>query len=227
MLACLYDVHGNVRALEAVLADAEAAGAAAFALGGDLAALGPEPEEVLARLDALDVTVRLAGNWERWAAAPDQAPDDPVVRGGAAAVREALGPERIAAQAAWAWTARVGGAVLVHASPVSDVRGFGTQAAGDDAELLGDVDAPLLVVGHTHLAFRRAGPGGVEILNPGSVGMPLDGDPRAAYALVDDDGRWEHRRVAYDHAGAAAALRHRYGHGWADVIARRVETAAV
>jgi diadenosine tetraphosphatase ApaH/serine/threonine PP2A family protein phosphatase len=226
VLACLYDIHGNVRALEAVLADARAAGAAAFALGGDFAALGPEPEEVLARLDALGATVRLAGNWERWAAAPDEAPDDPVIQGGAAAVREALGPDRIAAEAGLAWTARVGEAVLVHASPVSDVRGFGAQAAGEDAELVGDVDAPLLVVGHTHLAFRRTGPGGIEIFNPGSVGMPLDGDPRAAYALVDDDGRWEHRRVAYDHAAAAAALRHRYGGGWAGVVARRLETAA-
>ena len=46
-----------------------------------------------------------------------------------------------------------------------------------------------VVFGHTHLQFRRSGPRGVELLNPGSVGMPLDGDPRAAYALVHDDGR--------------------------------------
>jgi diadenosine tetraphosphatase ApaH/serine/threonine PP2A family protein phosphatase len=66
----------------------------------------------------------------------------------------------------------------------------------------------------------------VELVNPGSVGMPLDGDTRAAYALVHGDGRVEHRRVAYDHMAVVAALRERYGDAeWARIIAGRVETA--
>ena len=70
--------------------------------------------------------------------------------------------------------------------------------------------------GHTHLPFARSSPvGGIELVNPGSVGMPFDGDHRAAYALLHDDGRIEHRRVAYDHAAVPAALRERYGDaGW-------------
>jgi diadenosine tetraphosphatase ApaH/serine/threonine PP2A family protein phosphatase len=59
--------------------------------------------------------------------------------------------------------------------------------------------------------------GDVELVNPGSVGMPFDGDHRAAYALLADDGRIAHRRVAYDHAAVPAVLRERYGdEAWVD-----------
>ena len=58
--------------------------------------------------------------------------------------------------------------------------------------------------GHTHLPFRREGRGGIELVNPGSVGMPFDGDTRAAYAVVDDGGEIQHRRVEYDSPEAAA-----------------------
>ena len=82
-----------------------------------------------------------------------------------------------------------------------------------------------LVFGHTHLPFARtAAIAGrpVELVNPGSVGMPLDGDHRAAYALLHEDGTIEHRRVAYDHAEAVAALRERYGDsGWLDRVLHR------
>ena len=68
--------------------------------------------------------------------------------------------------------------------------------------------------------------GGIELVNPGSVGLPFDGDPRAAYALVAADGAVEHRRVAYDHAAAAARVRERWpGAGWAETVARRIEQA--
>ena len=59
--------------------------------------------------------------------------------------------------------------------------------------------------GHTHLPFERTAAGGIELLNPGSVGMPFDGDRRAAYALLHEDGAVERRRVAYDHARASWA----------------------
>jgi diadenosine tetraphosphatase ApaH/serine/threonine PP2A family protein phosphatase len=225
VLACLYDVHGNLRALEAVLADARSAGAASFALGGDYAAFGPEPEACVERLGAIDATVRLAGNWERWAVGADDLPDNAVVQGAAEAVREALGPEMIAEQAALAWTGTMGEATLVHASPVSDVRSFGPEPGEEDEELLGDAGGPVLLFGHTHRAFRRPGPRGIELINPGSVGMPFDGDPRAAYLLVHDDGQLEHRRVEYDHHAAAAALRDRYGSAWAETVADRLERA--
>ena len=68
---------------------------------------------------------------------------------------------------------------------------------------------------------------GIELVNPGSVGMPFDGDTRAAYALVRADGTIDHRRVDYDHAVSAARVRERFGAGWADVVARRIERAAM
>jgi diadenosine tetraphosphatase ApaH/serine/threonine PP2A family protein phosphatase len=69
------------------------------------------------------------------------------------------------------------------------------------------------VFGHTHLPFHRVRDDGVELFNPGSVGFPFDGDDRAAYALMHDDGSLEHRRVAYDVSAAAAALSDRFGGG--------------
>jgi diadenosine tetraphosphatase ApaH/serine/threonine PP2A family protein phosphatase len=89
------------------------------------------------------------------------------------------------------------------------------------------VHEPRLVFGHTHLPFRRISvAGGIELVNPGSVGMPFDGDHRAAYALVHSDRRVEHRRLPYDHAAAAAAVRERWpGAAWVDTVARRIEQA--
>ena len=64
----------------------------------------------------------------------------------------------------------------------------------------------------------------IELVNPGSVGLPFDGDARAAYALVAPDGTLEHRRVPYDHGASAAHLRDRWpGASWADTVARRIE----
>ena len=69
-----------------------------------------------------------------------------------------------------------------------------------------------LVFGHTHLQFQRPRVrDGIELLNPGSVGIPLDGDHRAAYALLAQDGSVELRRVEYDWRASAEALRDRYG----------------
>ena len=90
----------------------------------------------------------------------------------------------------------------------------------DDEELLAGVEAQRVVAGHIHIAFRRAGPGGIELLNPGSVGMPWDGDHRAAYALIDGD-RVEQRRVKYDWQKAVAAVRDWVG----ELPARRMELA--
>ena len=67
---------------------------------------------------------------------------------------------------------------------------------------------------------------GIELVNPGSVGMPFDGDPRAAYALLHDDGRIEHRRVAYDHLGSAERVRS-FGEGWSRVVGDRIEHATI
>ena len=84
-LAVLYDVHGNLPALDAVLEDARFHGAERFMLGGDYSLFGPWPGETVARLRELPAAW-IRGNGERWTAAPADAPDDEVVQGAIGAV---------------------------------------------------------------------------------------------------------------------------------------------
>ena len=211
MLALLYDIHGNVRGLDAVLRDASAQGADAYLIGGDVALFGPWPEEAVARLRELEPATWIRGNGERWTAHPEDAPE--FLRGATAAAREALGDALVAELVALPESTPVGDETRAwHGSPVSDVRSFTPEPGDDEAELLEGVGDARLIFGHTHLPFARtATTGEIELVNPGSVGMPLDGDHRAAYALLRDDGSIEHRRVAYDHESVPAALRERYG----------------
>ncbi len=227
MQGLLYDVHGNLPALEAVLADARSAGVDRWVLGGDYALFGGWPAETVARLRELRPAIWIRGNGERWTADPDAAPpDNPVVPGAVAMAREALGPELVDDLASLPFSCSLERALVCHGSPLSDVRSFARDEPSDDEEeLLDGTDAPRVVFGHTHLPFERRSPvGGIELLNPGSVGMPFDGDTRAAYAVVHDDGRVERRRVKYDHAASSAQLRG-LREDWADVVARRIELA--
>ncbi len=226
MIAILYDIHGNLAALEAVRDDALSAGADVFVLGGDYALFGPHPAETVAALQALPNAIWIRGNGERWTADPAAAPDNEVVPGAIAACREALGLKLVDGLAALPTSAALRGLRFDHGSPISDVRSFLPAAEDSDAELLGGKPGRRFVFGHTHLQFQRPGPGGVELTNPGSVGMPFDGDLRAAYALLGDDGSIELRRVVYDHVGAAADVRARFGErGWTEIVARRIATA--
>ena len=227
MLALLYDVHGNRAALEAVVADARAQGADHWVLGGDYTLFGPEPEAALALLRTLAPAIWIRGNGERWTAQPGSAPDNPLVLPAIAVCREALGAAAVAELGELPEQGLHEDTRYVHGSPVSDVRSFLPQPAEDEQELLADLTEPRLVFGHTHLPFRRISAiGGIELVNPGSVGMPFDGDQRAAYALIHPDRRVEHRRIPYDHAASAARLRERWpATGWADTVARRIEQA--
>jgi predicted phosphodiesterase len=211
MLALLYDIHGNLPALDAALADAAERGADAYLVGGDVALFGPWPEATVARLRELSPATWIRGNGERWTADPDAAPEP--VRGATAAAREALGEALVAELDALPQSAPIGDRTRAwHGSPVSDVRSFLPEPADDEAELLDGVSEARLVFGHTHLPFQRSAiVGEIELVNPGSIGMPFDGDHRAAYALLHDDGAIEHRRLPYDHAAVPAALSQRYG----------------
>lgn len=225
MLALIYDVHGNLPALEAVLADARASGAERWLLGGDFTLFGAWPAECLQRLEALPAAIWIRGNGERWTNAPAEAP--PPVRPAAAWCAARLGPETVARLAALPEQAVLDGSTRAcHASPLSDMLGLLPEPAADEAGLLGGVRERRLIAGHTHLPLRRTTDAGLELINPGSVGMPFDGDSRAAYALIARDGTVEHRRVAYDHAAAAAAVRDALGPD-GELFARRVEQSRI
>jgi diadenosine tetraphosphatase ApaH/serine/threonine PP2A family protein phosphatase len=120
-------------------------------------------------------------------------------------------------------TTTVDGTFYCHASPVSDMRSFLPEPADDEPELLKGVPEKRVVFGHTHLQFRRLAASGTELVNPGSVGLPFDGDRRAAYALFDGD-RVELRRVEYDWQSSAAGARERID-TVGDDIAERIEAA--
>jgi diadenosine tetraphosphatase ApaH/serine/threonine PP2A family protein phosphatase len=224
VVGLIYDVHGNLDALDAVLADAGEVGVGRFVLGGDYALFGLRPAEAVERLRGLNARM-IRGNVDRWTAHPHEAPDDAVLQDAIAECRAQLGERVVADLAALPeWLADDARVRFSHGSPISDVRSFGPEPGDDDEELLGGHGEPLQVFGHTHVQFERAGPGGIRLVNPGSVGMPMDGESRAAWAILHDDGLVEPRRVAYDFEAVVAALRE-VGAPWAERSARRIELA--
>ena len=215
MLALLYDIHGNLPALEAVLADA--GDADEFLLGGDYATFGAWPVETVERLRKLDAEW-IRGNVDRWLVDSSDIPDfmvELVERS-----REMIGDALCRDLAALPESTTRGNTLYCHASPLSDMDSFYPEQQDSDAERLMGVEAERVVFGHTHLGFEREGPGGIQLVNPGSVGMPLDGDHRAAYAVIDGD-RLERRRVEYDWEASVAAVRERV----VELPARRMELA--
>ncbi len=204
LLAILYDVHANLIALEAVIADARERGATSWLLGGDYAGFGPWPVETLALLDTLGAEVMLRGNGERWLTEPPA--DRPETYGELERCRQLLGPDRVERLYGLEQQAERDGILYVHGSPLSDVESFRPVAdEADDRRLLAGVRDRVLVFGHSHRQFRRPGPDGTELVNPGSVGMPIDGDNRAAWASWDGD--FTFHRVAYDVERAVAAAK--------------------
>jgi diadenosine tetraphosphatase ApaH/serine/threonine PP2A family protein phosphatase len=225
MLAVLYDIHGNLPALEAVLADAERAGADRYLLGGDYAALGAWPVETLERLRELPDAQWLRGNWERWLGSPEGVPDIPFIQKARTWALGALDDATVSELAALQTTLSMNGTLFSHASPESDMRSFLPQPADDEAELLEGVSATRLVFGHTHIQFEREAQAGVDLVNPGSVGLPFDGDRRAAYGLISDAGSLELRRVEYDADRVAAIIRERMD-PIAEELAARIDDAS-
>jgi diadenosine tetraphosphatase ApaH/serine/threonine PP2A family protein phosphatase len=215
VLALLYDVHGNLPALEAVLDDCPTD---RFLLGGDHVGFGAWPRETAERLKTLDAEW-IRGNVDRWLVDAPDAPEamtEVIERS-----RELAGAELSRELAALPEATSHAGTLYCHASPLSDMDSFYPEPQDSDVERLMGVEARRVVFGHTHLQFRRTGPGGIELVNPGSVGIPLDGDRRAAYALVHDDDRIEMRRVEYDWRSAAREVRARVG----ELPAKRIEQA--
>jgi predicted phosphodiesterase len=203
VLAVLYDIHANLPALEAVVEDAGAQGADRFLLGGDYAGFGPFPHETLALLRELPDAVWIRGNGERWLKEPPL--DRPEVVPSVEDNARELGPEEVERLYGLPERAELDGILYVHGSPKSDVESFHAKPQpGEDELLAGERDCTI-VFGHSHLQFRRPGPDGTDLVNPGSVGMPLDGDTRAAWASWDRVVAFH--RVEYDIERAVAAAR--------------------
>lgn len=210
MIALLYDIHGNLPALEAVLADPRCTAAELIVSGGDLVA-GPMPAECLDRLGAEGDRVRyLMGNGDRetvWTTT-----DDP---GFGESVRWAaarLGDDRLARIAEWPAVVEVelaGRRVLFcHGTPTSDTTIVTSATPADEvaAELEG-VSADVVVCGHTHVQYERRVAERL-VVNAGSVGMPYEGSPDARWALVGED-EIELVSTPYDAAAALELLRSR------------------
>jgi predicted phosphodiesterase len=218
MVAALYDIHGNLPALDEVLKDAETAGADTYLLGGDFGSWSPWPGETIERLRGLPNTTWIRGNGERWLREPPL--DRPEVMAAFAGQSSGLGTDE-----GWLYSLQaqfeLDGVLYVHGSPLSDVESFPPEPGEDDERMLNGVRDKTVVFGHSHQQFRRPGPNGTTLINPGSAGMPLDGDVRAAYALRGDDGEFEFRRVEYDVERAAKAWE-KTGGPFGELAAQRI-----
>ncbi len=215
-ILALYDIHGNVDALGAVLADPRAAGPDVVVVGGD-AVPGPFASATLERLRGLEVPVRwLRGNGEREvaeAAAPVRSGDDDMAPRTAALTARAIGNETARELGRSPLTIRLDGVLFCHASPRRDDEMLTRLSpAGRWARALEGVGAPVVVGGHTHQQDDRI-VGDVRFLNAGSVGLPYEGDGAARWLWLAD-GVPELRRTVYDAAGAGRRMLEA---GWPDV----------
>ncbi len=220
MLGLLYDIHGNLPALEAVLAEADELGVDSWLLGGDYGIPSPWPLETLERLETLPNATWIRGNGERWSR---ELPDIPEVR--QAYEEHVIGVlpvdvldrlYRLPAQV------DLDGVLYVHGSPLSDIESFAPEPEPDEERMLAGVRDRIVVFGHSHQQFRRLGPAGTELVNPGSAGMPLDGDRRPAWATRDGDFRFF--RTEYDVERAVAGFRAMGEFG--EFVAQRLENAS-
>ncbi|MBD0348054.1 MAG: metallophosphoesterase family protein [Thermoleophilia bacterium] len=209
-VAALYDIHGNLHALEAVLAEIEREAVDAVVLGGDFSA-GPLAAETVDRLRGLGERAHfLRGNADRELADPDWSLDDPAAVERLDFARAQLGPERLEflrslPEHVVLDVEGLGSVLFCHGSPRTDMEIL-TRATPEErlAAALDGVDADVVVCGHTHAQWRRD-VDGRTVVNAGSVGMPYEGRPGAYWALLGPSV--EHRRTEYDVETAAAAYR--------------------
>ncbi len=209
----LYDIHGNVDALDAVLADPRAQGPDLVLVGGD-AVPGPFAVATLDRLRETGAPARmLRGNGEREVgeavdgSAP--APGD-LVALTAAMTAEVIGPDASRKLARLPLTVTIDGVLYCHASPRRDDELLTRLSTPERyAAALADVTDSVVIAGHTHQQDDRT-VGAVRFVNAGSVGLPYEGDGAARWLWVRD-GRPELCRTAYDAAGAGPACSARAG----------------
>jgi putative phosphoesterase len=217
-VAALYDVHGNLPALDAVLA--EVPDDAEIVVGGDIA-MGPFPSETLARLRGLGERVHwIRGNADR-ELTPEEEGLVPMDR--VEWVHDRLSDEEVAflhglPERLELELRGLGRVLFVHASPRNDVDIFTALTPEEQiASLFAGVDADLVVVGHTHMQFDRT-IAGVRVVNAGSVGMAYEDEPGAYWALLGPEV--EHRRSAFEQGASDFP-------GWNEPLPPRSEVLAL
>ncbi|MDX1500742.1 MAG: metallophosphoesterase family protein [Thermoanaerobaculia bacterium] len=230
-VAALYDVHGNLPALEAALEEIGREGFDRVVVGGDVV-FGPMPVRSLARLTELETPARfLVGNTDREVVARRQGRETKWYRGQPEARRAQLDwvagrLDDDGARTIGSWPATVeleidglGRVLFCHATPRNDVEIF-TRLTSEAVLLpvFAGVDAALLVCGHTHMQFDRR-VGGLRVVNAGSVGMPFG--PPGAYWLALGPGV-ELRRTEYDLDRAARRVRATGFPGAAEFASRQI-----
>jgi putative phosphoesterase len=178
-VAALYDIHGNLTALDAVLAEVDAD---VILVGGDTV-MGPMPSETLERLRSLSGDVRfIRGNADRevYDEKPGHAPHDAFEY-----TRSRLLAEQVEFLRTMPLTVSIGRVLFCHATPRNDEEIF-TKISPDERwrEALAGVDADVVVCGHTHVQFDRR-IGDIRLVNAGSVGMPYEDEAGAYWALLD------------------------------------------
>jgi putative phosphoesterase len=199
-VAALYDIHGNLPALEAVLADVDRDKVDAIVFGGDIAS-GPMPRETVELVRLLDDAVFVRGNADTLSS-PAMSPEHDKARRW---VEQQLDDEQIAWLAKLDFSAVLDDTLYVHANP-KDVEQVVTELTPDDvlAGFLSGVDQSRVVAGHTHMQLDRT-VGAIRFVNAGSVGMPYEGKAGAYWAILDHEV--EFRRTEYDLERAASAIR--------------------
>ena len=207
-VAALYDIHGNLPALEAVLQDLRQADVDRVVVGGDVLP-GPMPRETLTCLLNLDIPVQfIKGNGDREVVAPTGTIPEPF-RETLVWNAQQLQPEHHRLIVEWPETLRVpihglGDVLFCHATPRNDTEIF-TRLTSEERLLpiFGGLNVPLVVCGHTHMQFDRA-IGTTRVVNAGSVGMPFQ-EPGAYWLLLGSGV--ELRHTPYDREKAAERIR--------------------
>jgi predicted phosphodiesterase len=211
-VAAIYDIHGNLPALEAVLDEILHAEVDRVVVGGDVVP-GPMPRETIQRLQDIKLPTQfIRGNGEAAVLAkmegadvgglPEQARE--VIRWTA----QELQPEEMRLMASWPSTLRVpidglGDVLFCHATPRSDTEIF-TRLTPEERlwPIFAEAGAPLVVCGHTHMQFDRM-IGSARVVNAGSVGMPF-GEPGAYWLLLGPGVQLRHTH--YDLKRAAECI---------------------